>query len=96
MKIDPKFDTPRDDTRQDLMQRRQSAVLATKYSNAVPGNGPNAAGTIEHDCRQPGRDLRLSPELVQMLAGGEKSVLNRIFGIGSVAQKSKRTSVKRG
>jgi hypothetical protein len=31
-----------------------------------------------------------------MLAGREESVLNRIFGVGRVAQKSIRTSVKRG
>jgi hypothetical protein len=54
------------------------------------------AGTVEHDSSEPGRDLRLSSELVQVLAGGEKSVLNRIFGVGSVAQKSVGTSVKRG
>jgi len=31
-----------------------------------------------------------------MLAGGEKSVLNRIFGVGSVAQKPVSPSTKRG
>ena len=53
-------------------------------------------GTVEHDGSEPSGDLRLCPELVQMLAGGEKSILNRVFSVGSVAQNSLGASAKRG
>jgi hypothetical protein len=40
--------------------------------------------------------MRLSSELVQMLAGGEESVLNRIFSVGAISQHPISSTVKRG
>jgi hypothetical protein len=51
----------------------------------TPPVAQSHAGAVEHDGSQPGGDLRLSPELIQMLAGGEKGVLNCIFGVSNIA-----------
>jgi hypothetical protein len=53
--------------------------------DVTPLTAQSHASTVEHDGRKPGRDLRLSTELAEVLAGREKSVLNRIFGVGSIA-----------
>jgi hypothetical protein len=50
---------------------------------------------IAYNRGQPSGHLCLTPKLIQVLEGGKKRVLDRIFSIGRVAQKSIGISVKR-
>jgi len=69
-----------------LMQRHMD--LAWAFAQLHPG-------AIGDNRRQPRGHLRLSPELVQMFAGGQHRLLHRILCVSSIPQKTQSTTVKR-
>jgi len=50
---------------------------------------------IADNRRQPSGHLRLSPELVQVLVGGQQRLLHRILCVSSIPEKSQSTTIKR-
>lgn len=53
------------------------------------------SGRVVNDGREPSRYLCLSPELVEVRIRGKQGILNRVFCVGSVAQKAVGPSVER-
>src|ERR1700722_199244 len=49
---------------------------------------------VDYDCHQPRRHPRLSPELANMLVGGQQCVLDCVLRVGSIPQVSKRAPVE--